>query len=47
MKDRMSHWLNIAVFVAAFFFIADGWRQSVETNRFIERIMHAVEDGDE
>lgn len=47
MSKRIGDWLGTAVIVALVFFIADGWRQARETNRFIEQILEQVRQGDE
>lgn len=47
MSKRISDWLGIALLCALVFFIADGWRQAWQTNRFIEQLLEHVEQGDE
>lgn len=46
MIKIMSEYLGVAILCMLVFFIADGWRQAWETNRFIEQLLDAVDKPD-
>ena len=44
MSERIWNWIGCAVLIALVFVQMDTWKQSHETNRFIEQLLDAVDD---